>query len=225
MARATFVKSAQKDIYHRGKQVSYVSKKGKREGETKYKLDRTIPADDKDTIMIAKGESYYWWQFKNSGKSFSKTAPKASQLTQSSFLSTYYSLQERISDINVSNKEDFDAEKEDILSEIESLKDQCQDSLDNMPESLQSSPTGELLQERIDGLDEWYSEIEQVECEDYDEEEIKKEIIEEYRDDLDEEDEEKETGEPGDLEDQVNDKIQAFVDDAISELQNCSCSL
>ena len=50
MARATFVKSARRPIYQRGKMVEYVSKKGKREGQTLSKLDRTIPYDENDEI-------------------------------------------------------------------------------------------------------------------------------------------------------------------------------
>lgn len=47
MARATFVKSAQKDIYTYGKRVEYVSQKGKRKGQTLSKTDKTIPRDEK----------------------------------------------------------------------------------------------------------------------------------------------------------------------------------
>lgn len=52
-----------------------------------------------------------------------------------------------------------------IADELDSIKDQCQDSLDNMPEGLQYGSTGELLQERIDCLDDVISELESI---DYD---------------------------------------------------------
>jgi hypothetical protein len=44
------------------------------------KARKAIPGTD-----IKKGDSYYWWKFRFGGKRTSKTAPKASQLTQSEF--------------------------------------------------------------------------------------------------------------------------------------------
>lgn len=49
-----------------------------------------------------------------------------------------------------------------IADELDNIKDQCQDSLDNMPEGLQYGSTGELLQERIDCLDDVISELENI---------------------------------------------------------------
>lgn len=221
MARATFVKAAQKDIYKKGKYVTYVSLKGKKKDQTKSKLDRTLPADDKDEIFIAKGESYYWWQFMNGGKNFSKTAPKRSQLTQSGFLSGLYELEDRIGEMICETKEDFDSEKEDILSEIEGLKDQCQESLDNMPEQLQSAPTGELLQERIDNLDSWYSDIESIEVEDYDEDTIREEL----KSDSEKEDAESEDDYTERIDQETADKILELVNDAVGQLQETSSGL
>lgn len=51
---------------------------------------------------------------------------------------------------------------EELITDIETIRDECQENLDNMPDSLQSSPTGELLQERIDGLDEAISILENI---------------------------------------------------------------
>ena len=106
MARANFVKKAQKDIFNYGKRVEYVSAKGKREGQTLSKTDKTIPRNDKDTIFIAKGESYYWWQFQNSPKQYSKERPRASQLTQSGYLSTVYGIAEQIEDFSADSAEE-----------------------------------------------------------------------------------------------------------------------
>ncbi len=214
MARATFVKAAQKNIYKVGKRVEYLSEKGKRAGQTKSKLDRTIPADDTDEIFIAKGEPYYWWQFLHGGKNYSKTAPKRSQLTQSDFLSQLYALEENIEEFTCSSKEDFDTFKEDIISQIDEMKEQCESSLDAMPEQLQQAPTGELLQERIDNLESWHDEIDSIECEDYDEEELKQEIKNEDEEISDE-----------DLEAELQEKIQEKVDEAISSLQETSSNL
>lgn len=51
----------------------------------------------------------------------------------------------------------------EITEALEGIRDMCQENLDNMPESLQYSETGEMLQERIDMLDEVISEIEYIE--------------------------------------------------------------
>lgn len=221
MARVTFVKAAQKDIYQKGKYVKYISEKGKRKGQELTKKDRTIPENENDTIFIAKGESYYWWQFMHGGRILSKTAPKRSQLTQSGFLSGLYELEDRISEMSCETKDDFDSEKEDILSEIESMKDQCHESLDNMPESLQSSPTGELLQERIDALDGWYSEIESIECEEYDEDNIREEL----RTDNPKEEDESEDDFMERIDQETADHILELVNDAVGQLQETSSGL
>ena len=161
---------------------------------------------------IKEGDSYYWWKFKNCHRQVSKNPPKQSQLTRSSFLSTVYEINERISSFSASSKEEFDDFKKEITDELESLRDETQSSLDAMPEQLQSSSTGELLQERIDGIKEWLNEIEGVECEDYDEEDIRNELIEENED-----------NENYDPEDDVINKIEDIAVEAIHELQNTSC--
>lgn len=170
MAQANFVKAAQKDIYVSGSYVKYESKKGKRAGQELTKLDRTIPKDKSDTVFIAKGESYYWWQFKNGPKQYSKNRPKPSQLTQSNYLSQLYSIQESMDDPGAETAEDLQAFVEDVKEQLESLKEETESSLENMPESLQSSPTGELLQERIDALDNAINELEGIDLEYSDEE-------------------------------------------------------
>lgn len=49
-----------------------------------------------------------------------------------------------------------------IADELSSILDDTQDSLDNMPEGLQEGDTGQLLQERIDSLDDTISELESI---------------------------------------------------------------
>lgn len=108
---------------------------------------------------IKKGDSYYWWKFRFGGKRVSKTYPKRSQLTQSGFLSTLYDLQDNIS----FDRDGLEGSVTSLTDEIESLRDECQDSLDNMPEHLQeSSSSGEMLQERIEALEEWVDELQAV---------------------------------------------------------------
>ncbi len=224
MARATFVKSAQKDIYTYGKNVKYTSEKGKRKGQELTKLDRTIPKDDKDPIFIAKGESYYWWQFQNSPKLFSKEAPRASQLTQSNYLSQLYTIQEQMDDFNPETPEDLSEFAENIKSDLESLKDETEGSLENMPESLQSSPTGELLQERVDALDNAISEFDglDLDYEEPDEDELKEEIAEEDSIEMDEDDNWKAEITDERLDKKKQEKAQEWMDEKLSEIQSIS---
>lgn len=162
MAKPTFIKAARKPIYERGKRVEYVSQKGKREGQTISKIDRTIPADENDKIFINKGESYYTWSFMYGTANYSKTRPRQSQLTQSNFMSQYYAFQERIDDFKPEVVEDIETFVDTLISDLEGLRDETQDSLDNMPDSLQESPTGQLLAERVESLEETISELENI---------------------------------------------------------------
>jgi hypothetical protein len=52
--------------------------------------------------------------------------------------------------------------RDEIAPEIGTAGEECQDSLDNMPEGLQESPTGQLLQERIDACESAQSELESM---------------------------------------------------------------
>lgn len=109
---------------------------------------------------IKKGQSYYWWKFKNSGKRFSLTPPRASQLTQSAFYGTLYDLTDRVADLEP--RDTLADEVLSIIEELQNLGEECQSSLDNMPEGLQQGSTGELLQERIDGCESAASELEGI---------------------------------------------------------------
>lgn len=111
---------------------------------------------------IEVGDKYYYWGFQFGPMHYSKTYPKPWQLTQSPFLQTLYQLQHR-----VETTEDAD-DRDDIVAEIEALRDECESSLENIPESLKYAPSGELLQERIDALEQWISELEQIDTEDED---------------------------------------------------------
>lgn len=189
MAKANFVKAAQKDIYVNGKRVEYLSEKGKRAGQMKSKTDRSIPRDENDTVLIKKGEPYYWWQFMNGGKHISKYRPRQSQLTQSNYLSQLYAIQEQIEDTDASGfteAGELESYKDEIVSQLEDLKSECEDSLGNMPEHLQETSTaGELLQERIDAL---YTAIDELESIDFnyddsdDDEEAEEENSERFHD-------------------------------------------
>ena len=122
----------------------------------------------KDNPVAKKGEPYYWWAFRFSGKRYSKTYPKRSQLTQSAFLQTLYDLEDSISDrfANLTTMDEVEEAKSSLSEEIEDLMNETQDSLDAMPDHLQESSTsGELLQERIDALESWISDLDSVDLE------------------------------------------------------------
>lgn len=116
----------------------------------------------KDNQVVKKGESYYWWAFRFGGKRYSKTPPKQSQLTQSDFLGRMYELSERIQVLTFESLED---EIEGIVSEIRELGEEQEEKLSNMPEQLQYAPSGETLQSRIDGCEEWANELENIDIE------------------------------------------------------------
>lgn len=128
---------------------------------------------------IKKGESYYWWKFRFGGKQVSKTHPKRSQLTQSSFLSQLWDIEDGISErfVGLDSSEDIELAKEELLENIEELKDECQESLNNMPYHLQdTSDAGTTLQERIDGLDGWVDELNSIDMNNEDLESLIEEI-------------------------------------------------
>lgn len=164
---------------------------------------------------IKAGESYYQWKFNFSKtKHTSKTPPKASQLTQSSFLSTLYGIQERIAEYVSGSVDDFISFKDEIAGEVESLKDDCQNSLDNMPEHLQeSSSSGELLRERIDALENWQSEIESVEC-DFDNEDERSTLESEHEDEED-----------FDIDEALSEREDEVVSEALDNLRDLDCGL
>lgn len=119
----------------------------------------------KDNPVAQKGESYYWWKFRFGGKRYSRTYPRPSQLTQSAYFGTLYDLIDMINeyDIELGDEGAVEGLRDEVEGELDSLRDECQGSLDNMPESLQYAPTGELLQERIDALDNAINELSYIE--------------------------------------------------------------
>ena len=143
---------------------------------------------------IATGEPYYWWQFAFAPKSIrcDNHPPKPKDLTRSAFWGTLLGIQEE----DFSGAEDTDAVeslRDDVVSQLEDLKSEIEGNLSNMPDSLQQGSTGELLQERIDALDEAISNLQGVDCtaaepDDDDDDEAKQEQLDarlqEIRDDL-----------------------------------------
>lgn len=164
-----YTKIARKNIYAKGAKIpSEKTKSG-------YRIDRSKPFDENDKVLIPAGSTYYEWTFYKCPTIRSLTKPKPSQLTRSEFLSTVYSWQENISEsVEIEDVEAFISER---IDEINTLRDETEDKLYNMPEQLQYAPTGELLQNRMDSLDEMISELEAITIdEDSDLEEVNEEI-------------------------------------------------
>lgn len=166
MPKLNYVAKAQKDIYTNGKEVKYVSQKGKKKGETLTKRDRTQPENNKDEILIHKGEPYYWYQFQFRDKIITKTKPSRSALTGSAYLSQVYDLQDNFHQSGT--LPDLQDQVEDVKSTLEDMKSELEEKLENIPEQLREANAGTIIQERIDQLDSAISELEGI---DFDEDE------------------------------------------------------
>lgn len=125
---------------------------------------------DYPAFWIKKWDSYYSWKFRYGGERKSLTYPTPRQLTQNWFTLSIYDIQDQIDWFEIENEEDFESQKEDIVNSIQELLDEQQERLDNMPEHLQeSSSSGQLLQERIDWLQDILDELDGC---DFDEDDI-----------------------------------------------------
>ena len=113
----------------------------------------------KDNPAVKKGESYFHWKFRFGGKYYSKTRPKASQLTQSEYLSQMYGYEEQLAEIEFDSIEGIKDMIGELADEIESFGEEQEGKRNNMPESLQDSESGELLERRADACREWAEEL------------------------------------------------------------------
>ena len=104
MAKANFVKSARKPIYRIGKGIEYISKKGKREGQTLSKVDRSQPANENDQILVNIGESYWWWEFKGGSTHISKVNIKSQYQRSISKVNIKGQYQRSISEVNIKSQ-------------------------------------------------------------------------------------------------------------------------
>lgn len=130
---------------------------------------------------IEVGKPYYWWKTRMTiGKSYvgrihySLTPPKQSQVTSNAFQSALLAVQEQF-DAGFDTPDAAESQIESAKDELESLKDEQEDKLNNMPEGLQQGSSGELLQERIDGLDSLIQELDGIDTE-WDESAVREEI-------------------------------------------------
>ena len=115
---------------------------------------------DKAKAGAEEAASYFWWKFRFGGKRFSKTRPRASQLTQSEYYSTVYGLQEDMEDARPADLDELRGMQEEWAGRARDLGDECRGRWENMPDSLRNSETGCLLEERADAMEAWADELE-----------------------------------------------------------------
>lgn len=168
---------------------------------------------DYPSFGIKKGDGYYMWSFRFGPTYKSLIAPRRSQLTRSGFLSSLYDLED---EINAASGID-EGQVEDWKSTLESMKEECESSLENMPDGLrESSSSGELLQERIDGLESWIADLENIDF-DIDTETLRAEAEEEF--------EGNEENKADEVEDAYEQKVADRQSDIDSEVQNAAPGL
>lgn len=165
---------------------------------------------------IKKGDMYYWWKFRFGGVHKSLIRPRRSQLTQSGFLGQVYDLEDEISETGEIDQSMIDG----WVETIEALRDECQEKLDNMPEQLrENSSSGQLLQERVDALEQWTSDLEGIDCEvdeDALREEAEQDCLDKSEDGEDPDDRKQE------IDDSLADKKQERYDEIKSEVESAN---
>lgn len=91
---------------------------------------------------------------------YSKTRPPRWKLTQSAFLFTLWQLEDSLS---LPGKAWASEDVDDLLEELRAMQEECEGSLENIPYQLQeTSESGQLLRERMDGLENWIAELEGI---------------------------------------------------------------
>lgn len=157
----------------------------------------------KKNEVCEKGQSYYWWATRTTiGKTYhksihkSKDKPKPSRLESSPFTSGWMSALEAFDDLGTGD--DFESAVADVVGNLEDLMSETQDKYDNLPEGLQAGQTGEMLQGRVDSLQELIDELgnvsvdmSDVSSEEPDEDDVKAEAGDKEEDETKEEYEER----------------------------------
>lgn len=120
---------------------------------------------------IAVGDTYYWWKFRRGGIRYSKTMPKRSQLTQSPFKQWLFDFEDGLRDRIVDGGwmvDDFESAVEQVVDELQEQLSEVEYALEAIPEQLRdTSFSGELLTERIDGLQSWIDELQGIDTSNY----------------------------------------------------------
>lgn len=109
---------------------------------------------------IAKGDTYYWWEFRYGGKRMSKTPPRASQLTQSK-MSGAYAAMEGLEDAcaAASCPDDIASACREAGDALREVAEEYREGVQNMPEGLQQGQTAQDSEEKADNLDATADEL------------------------------------------------------------------
>ncbi len=133
-----------------------------RKGKTNMaKIQERKAAKDYPANGIKKGDTYFFVAIKTGPRSSrtirSLVRPKRYELTTSAFKGALW----RIEDEGFNEIDDPEGLR-GVAEEIRDLGGEQQESFDNMPEGLQQGDTGQLLEERATGCEEWADAIEQA---------------------------------------------------------------
>jgi hypothetical protein len=125
---------------------------------------------------IKAGDSYYWWKLRiGVPKQYSKEQPKRSRLTASSFYATLWDIEDDAIG-GLAAEDTLKEARDDIVQQLEDLKQECEDNLENMPEGLREGSIGQMLQERVEGLESAIDELNNVDFDDKEEDETDEEF-------------------------------------------------
>jgi hypothetical protein len=113
--------------------------------------------DGTEEILIAKGESYYWWKWRFGKKNVSKTHPGNLDRYSGSVTKTYQDLIQRADEAIENNERD-----DDLMSEIMQFKEEREEALSNLEQYFPEGHVNEMLTEMIDELDNKISELEAI---------------------------------------------------------------
>lgn len=117
---------------------------------------------------IKKGEEYYRFsltRFQKLRPLCLSCKPTRSQMTGSEFLATLYEIEDEMAGLSVEDMGDAQTIVDGLIGQLEELRDETEDKLGNIPEQLQEAPVGEMLQGRVDSVEEMIGELEDIETE------------------------------------------------------------
>jgi hypothetical protein len=153
---------ARTDIYDNGVRIPDESTK------SGYRIDRSQPRDENDTLFCKAGTTYYSWGMMVGGRGVQRkslTPPRRSQLTNSDFLGQIYDLEDNLDFGSCDSPESLRDARDEIAQQLRDLGQEQQDKFDNMPDGLQQGDTGQLIETRAQSCDDIASAFEDVDLE------------------------------------------------------------
>ena len=115
---------------------------------------------------IQRGDVYYWWKRYQSPAQRQLSYPRRSQLTNSVFLQTVYDLEDKAWG---NTFEELQSQVDDAISDLQDLLYDTQDSLSVIEDTFPNSSSRELVEERVEKLEEWIGALEGIDIPDEEE--------------------------------------------------------